>query len=141
MFIQRRIDPLPWDPWFRGFDQLFSDQDRSYRAPVRSEVTEEDEYFALRVELPGFTEKDVRVDFDAGVLAISAERKSEAKEGEAPAPAPAKVRSERRLTKSFEVGDAVDPEKITAEMHAGVLTVKLPKHTRVKARQIAVRAA
>jgi len=51
------------------------------------------------------------------------------------------VRSERRLTKSFEVGDAVDPEKITAEMHAGVLTVKLPKHTRVKARQIAVRAA
>ena len=139
MFIQRRIDPFFRDPWFRGFDQLFSEPERSYRAPMRSEVTEEDEYFALRVELPGFTEKDVRVAFDGGVLTISAETKPDSKEGEPSAPA--KARPERRLTKSFEVGEAVDPEKITAEMHAGVLTVKLPKHSRTKARQIEVRAA
>lgn len=153
MYIQRRVDPLGWNQWFRGFDELFQDYGRAprYRAPVRSSITEEEEYFLLRVELPGFTEKDVRVNFDAGVLTISAEatrdtsdkekdEKSQ-KAAEAPERSASAAHSEVRLSRSFELGDAIDPEQITAEMRAGVLTVRLPKHSRTKPRQIAVRAA
>ena len=142
MFIQRRVDPFSWDPWFggfRGWNELFQDQARNqrHRASVRSSITEEEEQFLLRLELPGFNQNDVRVDFDAGVLTVSAERKSEKSEK------PEKVEngSEAAVSRSFELGDAIDPEQITAEMKDGVLTVKLPKHARTKPRQITVRAA
>ena len=42
--------------------------------------------------------------------------------------------------RTFTVGEAIDAEKISAEMHNGVLTVHLPKSEKVKPRRIEVKA-
>jgi HSP20 family molecular chaperone IbpA len=42
--------------------------------------------------------------------------------------------------RSFTIGEAIDAEKISAEMHNGVLTRHLPKSERVKPRRIEVKA-
>ena len=40
----------------------------------------------------------------------------------------------------FKVGDSIDVEKITAKVEHGVLRVTLPKHDRVKPREIPIEA-
>ena len=42
--------------------------------------------------------------------------------------------------RTFTVGEAIDTEKISAEMQGGVLTVHLPKSEKVKPRRIEVKA-
>jgi HSP20 family protein len=42
--------------------------------------------------------------------------------------------------RSFTIGEAIDAEKISAEMHNGVLTLHLPKSEKVKPRRIEVKA-
>lgn len=42
--------------------------------------------------------------------------------------------------RSFTVGDAIDAEKISAELKHGVLTLRLPKSERVKPRKIEVKS-
>ena len=42
--------------------------------------------------------------------------------------------------RTFAIGEAIDAEKISAEMSGGVLTLHLPKSEKVKPRRIAVKA-
>jgi len=42
--------------------------------------------------------------------------------------------------RTFSIGEAIDAEKISAEMSGGVLTLHLPKSEKVKPRRIAVKA-
>jgi HSP20 family protein len=139
MYIQSRFDPLGWDQLFRGFDRFFQEFDRDYwnEASAKSALTEEDDHFALRVEVPGLSDKDVHVDFDAGVLTISAERKASVPEGYE---ARRRERPDLHVSRSFALGDAVDPEKITAEIKDGVLTVRIGKTAAQKKRSIQVTA-
>ena len=43
--------------------------------------------------------------------------------------------------RTFTIGDAIDAEKISAEMHSGVLKLHLPKSEKVKPRRIEVKAS
>ncbi len=137
MFTISRFEPLGFDPWFRGLDRFFQELDRDFRneTSTRAALEEEDENYVLRLELPGLTEKDVRVDFDAGILTVAAERRPQVPEGFEPR---RRERGELRVSQSFALGDAVDPEKITAEMKDGILTVRIAKAAAQKRRTINV---
>ena len=139
MYLQSRFDPLGWDQWFRGFDRFFQELDRDFRndASARPSLEGEDDSYVLYVELPGLTEKDVRVDFDRGVLTVSAERNPEVPQG---FEARRRERSGLRLSRSFALGDTVDPDKITAEIKDGVLSVRIAKAPAQKRRAIQVNA-
>ena len=139
MYIQRRFDPLGWDQWFRSFDRFFQEFDRDAwnEGAARSAFEEEDDHYALRVDLPGLTEKDVRVDFDAGVLTVSAARSPKVPEG---FEARRRERGELGVSRSFALGDTVDPEKISAEIKDGVLTVRIAKAPAQRRRTIEVTA-
>ena len=121
-------DPASWDDLFRGFDQLFRGLDRD--APITSyghapsQVVEEDGRYVLTVEAPGLTEKDVKVDVHDGVLTVTAERTPEAPQGFA---VRRRERPVVRFSKSYVIGDKLDPERTTAEIKDGVLTVGIAK--------------
>jgi HSP20 family molecular chaperone IbpA len=94
----------------------------------RVTFTDAGENFELSADVPGMTEKDVEVSIDQGVISIKGERK--ARNGE-----PA-----MKLSRSFTLPTDIDPDKITATVQHGVLTVVLPKAAAVKPRQIEVKA-
>jgi HSP20 family protein len=135
-------DPLGWDDLFRGFDVLFREIDRD--APLSSfgraasAMREEAERFVLDVEVPGLTDKDVKVDLHDGVLTVTAARTVE------PPPAYTALRRERsavRFSRSFTLGDRVDAEKTTAEIKDGVLTVGIGKAAGVQKKSIPVKVS
>lgn len=135
----------PWGAWdmFRSFDRFFQEFDRDeglrsfgYAPPAKME--DEGERFVLRVDVPGVNEKDIHVDFHEGVLTVSAERSVEVPEG---FEARRRERADSRFARSYVLGEKVDPEKTTAELKDGVLTVTVAKAPGAQKKTISIKAA
>lgn len=91
----------------------------------------------LEADLPGLGEKDVQISIHQDVLTLSGERQKDAPQGWFV------HRQERRpvkFSRSFALPCKVDPEKSTATLKNGVLTITLNKAIEAQPRQIAVKA-
>jgi HSP20 family protein len=94
--------------------------------PVQSppvDVFESDEAYLLRADVPGVAQEGVEIEFHKGRLSLVARREQDP------------VRFER----SFRFADRVDADGIEAELHAGVLELRLPKASEARPRKIAIR--
>jgi len=79
----------------------------------------------IEAELPGMDEKDVSVTLSNGVLTLKGEKKSEREEKKDDYHLT--ERSYGSFQRSFQLGDSVDADKVTAAFEKGVLKVTLPK--------------
>ena len=68
-----------FDEAFRGFGFAASPQEAPSFAP-RVDVTESDEAYTVRADLPGLEEKDIQVSLEEGVLSIQGKLESEKEE-------------------------------------------------------------
>jgi len=89
------------------------------------DISETDNEYLLRAELPAVKKEDVHVTFDDGMLTISGERKQQREE---------KGEKFHRMesfygtfSRAFSLPDAIDAAAIRAESKDGVLTVRVPK--------------
>ncbi len=108
---------------------------------VAVDVAERDDAFEITAELPGVTAGDVEVTVAGRRLTLKAEKKEESESA-----AEGRRMSERRygaLSRSFDLPDDVDPERIQASHADGVLKIVLPRTAKPKAeaRRIEVKAA
>ena len=133
----------PWDP-FRELDELQNRLATMFgRIPQRQgartgneAISEDENAFLLKLDLPEVPKDAVRVSAENGVLTISGERKLEKEE-----PGKKFHRIERaygRFVRSFVLPDNVDPTKVTASMKDGVLEVRLVKAEQAKPKQIEI---
>ena len=100
------------------------------------DISETPDQLVFHVELPGFTQEDLKLRAENGVLTLEGERKFE-KESEKKA----YHRVERaygRFVRAFSLPVNVDPEKIHATLVDGVLTVELPKREEAKPKSIPI---
>lgn len=122
----------------RMFDQLQGirrTENTSVWTP-RTDISELDDRYVIRMDTPGLTRKDLEVQLHQGVLSVSGERKSEHEEkGEK------WYKAERRygrFNRSFTLPEASDENKVTASLKDGVLTIEVKKHEEKKPRQIKI---
>jgi HSP20 family protein len=105
------------------------------------EVSEEGNELRVRVDLPGISKDNVKVDVQEGALVIQGERREERTEG---GEAQGFRRSERRygsFCRSIPLPDYVDAEKADARMKDGVLNITLPiTEERRQARRLEIKA-
>lgn len=92
--------------------------------------------FLVRAEVPGLSEKEVNLQVHENTLTISGERKSDVPEGYS---VHRQERGPVKFSRSYSFNTQVDPEKTTATIKDGVLTVKLAKAESAKPRQILVK--
>lgn len=134
--------PLGWDELFRGFDRIFREVDRDLPLAsfgfAPSALTDEGDKFVLRVDAPGVADKDVHVELENGTLTVTAERKDEVPAGYA---VKRRERGTIRFSRSYSLGEQLDPEKTTAQLKDGVLTVTVAKSPAATRRQIQVKAS
>lgn len=144
---------IPWKAERRGFPWLDEDFDNIFEGffrPLRAweqapsgalvpaiDVSEDDEQYLVRAELPGVKKDDINISLEDGVLHISAETKSEQEEKKGGRV----IRQERhygKYVRSLRLVNTVDEQKVKAKYKDGVLELVLPKSESVKPKQIAV---
>ena len=98
------------------------------------DITEDDQEYLFKADLPEMKKGDVKVTIENGILYISGERRAEKEE---------KKRKFHRLERffgtferTFTVPEDADPTKIVAEFRDGVLQVHLPKRPMPKPKTI-----
>jgi len=143
-----------WDP-FKELDNLHQQLSAAFgRAPWRRkdsdqetlplatwaplvDITEDDNEYLIKAELPEVRKEDVRVSVENGVLSISGERKIE--KDEKTTRFHRVERSYGSFVRSFTLPEGTDGAKVKAEFKDGLLKVHLPKSEQAKPRSIEVK--
>jgi HSP20 family protein len=114
---------------FQGFFRpMRSLGDELTMPDVKLDVSESDQAYTVKAELPGVEKQDIDVKIDGNVVSITAkaERTKALKEGER------LIRSERysgMISRTFSLDSEVDEDAASAQYQDGVLTLTLPKKT------------
>jgi HSP20 family protein len=117
---------LGWDPFFGG-------RQVSSFAPT-FEVKETTDQFVIKADLPGVEEKSLDINVHHGVLSVAGHRDAEErKDGETYA---LYERQFGSFTRSFQLPEVADGERIAAQLVNGVLTLSVPKKAEAKPRKI-----
>lgn len=141
---------VSWSP-FREMEDLFNQYGRLLgrsgsvvnpdEAPVEwrpvANISETDNDYVIRAELPEVEKKDIQVTVHEGVITLKGERRLERRE---------QNEKHHRIesfygtfARSFSLPADVDESKIAAECKDGVLTVRLPKAEARKPREVDVK--
>ncbi|MFO0691878.1 MAG: Hsp20/alpha crystallin family protein [Myxococcota bacterium] len=131
------------DPFRSLFDRFFQEGPESGRplqpfAAPHVDITETNEEYRVRAELPGVSKDDVTVELDHGLLTIRGEKKSQRDE---------KLEKGRRLectygafSRSFSLPQDADADQISARFKDGVLDVTIKRSAASKPRQVAIKS-
>ncbi len=92
----------------------------------------------LQAEVPGLGEKDIQLTVTQDAITLAGERKLDVAEGYA---VHRQERGAWKFARSFTLPVKIDPEKTSATVKDGVLTVALAKAPEAQPRQIAVKAS
>ena len=126
------------DDLFRGFFvRPVSYEGSQGAAQFRVDVSENEQAYVLRADIPGVKKNDINVSIDGDTVAISAEVKNEkeVKNGERV------LRSERyygKLYRAFTLGQAVEETGTSAKYANGVLELALPKKAAAQAKRVTI---
>ena len=118
---------------FRSKEELTENGRRTTPFPV--DICETDEGFVVMGEMPGVTKKGVNIQVSENELTITGRFLVDL-DGEEHVTFREIPGADYRRT--FTLSDAVDREKISAELNDGVLTVRLAKSDSVKPREIQI---
>lgn len=116
-------DPFYRMPATRAHDVLYGKHGKNL---MKTDVRELDNGYELDMDLPGFKKDEVQVEVKDGYLTVSAAKgldKDEKKEGKF-------IRQERysgQCSRSFYVGEGVEPKDVSAKFEDGILKISLPK--------------
>jgi HSP20 family protein len=125
------------DRLFGGFSLEVPFAGEGEWAPVM-DVTETENGFVVKTEVPGIDPKQVDVQVTGDVVTVRGERKEEKEEKKENY-----LRRERvygSFSRSVRLPAPVDPKGVEARYTAGVLTIRLPKSEESRKRKIEIKA-
>jgi len=129
----RTIQSRMLEPFFGRFNFDDDLSGGTWAPPV--DLAEEADKVLVRVEVPGMDEKDLKVNYEDGLLTISGERAFEKKDDRNYHRI---ERSYGSFVRSFSLPRSVDVNKISAAYRNGILEIEIPKLEESKPRQIQV---
>ena len=95
---------------------------------MKTDIKEKDNGYEFEIDLPGFAKDEVKVSLENGYMTIEAAKGLDKDEKEKETGK--YIRKERyagACTRSFYVGEEVDPDEIKAEFKHGILKLFVPK--------------
>lgn len=116
-----RLVPTTWGPAQRTFNPAI-------------DVRANDEEIVFACDVPGVKRDDLELTVEEGVLTIRGQRRDQAKENDRVL----RGRSYGAFATRFTLPDDVDPDRMTADLSDGVLTITLPKQPKAKPRRIQI---
>ena len=131
IFGENLFDDFFSDPFgmmvSQGRDPLYGKHAKNL---MKTDVRETEDSYELDVDLPGFKKDEIHIELKNGYLTISAakglDKDAEDKKGKY-------IRQERcagACSRTFYVGDGVEPEDVTARFENGILQLSIPKEAK-----------
>jgi HSP20 family protein len=103
---------------------------------VKVNVVENKDNYILTAEVPGLTEKDIDIEIKDGLITLKGHtEESQEKEEDHYR---MKEFSHRNFERSFRIGEGIDPDKVSAQLNHGVLTMVLPRREEAKPKTVKV---
>lgn len=96
------------------------------------DIAETEMEFICTAELPGLTDKEIEVSFEAGELKLKGEKRSDHEMGKNGSRFHVVERTYGAFERTFAFPTEIDATKVSAEFKNGILTVRLPKATNGK---------
>ncbi len=132
-FIDMRDEFLK--PFDQVFDQMLTQQFPNFAeqtgidflkgAYPKCNILDMDDSVSVVAEIPGLTKDEVNIKVENGVMTISGKQAFASKDMEVKY-----IRRELKhssFKRSFELGDTLDPSKISANFENGILNITIPK--------------
>jgi HSP20 family protein len=137
-------DPLymPWDPlrdmraWQERLEHLTTHHRDAWAPPI--DVYETADRYVIAAELPGLAREQIELAFEDSRLTIRGQRHDRSPGGE-PVHYHQVERGHGAFARTFEFGEPIAVEAVSADLTNGVLTVILPKMPSPPIRKIEVR--
>jgi HSP20 family protein len=135
-----------FDELRQRFDRVWDEYDRPERDGQRARaiswprvnVFDEGAAFVVEADVPGMTQKDLRLTVNESTVTFEGSRKSDAPQGYS---IHRQERGAYEFSRSFSLPFKADADKCTAIVKDGVLTVTIAKAKESQPRQIEVRAS
>ena len=108
----------------QGRDPLYGKHAKNL---MRTDVRETEDTYELDVDLPGFKKDEVTLELKDGVLTIQAVKGLDKDETDKKGKYIRQERYAGACSRSFYVGEHVEPEDIRAKFENGILQISLPK--------------
>jgi HSP20 family protein len=131
--LHRRMNRAFGDAWF-GQPLSFGTTGMTASWP-RANLYDTGPSLKALIQTPGLKEEDLNVEVHGDILTISGERKVEVPEGYR---VHRNERGSRSFSRSFGLPCRVDPEKTSAQLTNGVLTITMEKHPESQPKKISV---
>jgi HSP20 family molecular chaperone IbpA len=116
------------------FDDVFGDVFENNNEAMKTDVRLVGDNYLLDVALPGYDKEDIKLELERGYLTITAEHKEkETKKDEK------YIRRESfygKCSRTFYVGDNLSDEDIKANYKNGILSVTVPKTSKVDNKKV-----
>ncbi|MEE9277017.1 MAG: Hsp20/alpha crystallin family protein [Dehalococcoidia bacterium] len=134
----------------RAFDDTFPgrwfpESDAWVRAPGRGralslDVYETDDGLTVEAPLPGFSKDDIDVTLEQGKLTIRAQKHDESEENKSENGRTYVLRERRHgvASRSLLIGEAYDPDSVSASLNDGLLTLQIKKAATVEPKRILI---
>ena len=130
LFNKNLIDNL-----FEDFDTNFWDA-TSYSP--NTDVVEHKDNYEIRVDVPGFEEKDLNIELKNGYLKISGKIEKTNEEKDEGKKYIIKERCYSKFERTFKLPENTNAEKVDAKLKNGVLNIKVEKKEEEKPKSIKI---
>ena len=97
---------------------------------MKTDVRETEDSYELDVDLPGFKKDEVNVELKNGYLTIQAAKGLDKDETDKKGKYIRQERYAGSCSRSFYIGNEVDPAAVTAKFENGILQISVPKASR-----------
>ena len=108
----------------QGRDPLYGKHAKNL---MKTDVRETDDSYELDVDLPGFTKDEVSVELKNGYLTIQAAKGLDKDQSDKKGKYIRQERYAGACSRTFYVGEEVQPEDVTAKFENGILQLSIPK--------------
>ena len=133
------VSPATLDELRREFDGAFSsfsqDSRNSDRSRVPMALWEADDRIVLEFEVPGVSQENLDVQYEAGVLTVSANRIAP----EQPGTLKHNEHSHGEFLRRVHLDESLDPTSIEADLQNGVLTLSIRRRVEAQPVKVTVR--
>jgi len=108
----------------QGRDPLYGKHAKNL---MKTDVRETESTYELDVDLPGFTKDEVNVELKNGYLTIQAAKGLDKDQSDKKGKYIRQERYAGACSRTFYVGEEVEPEDVTAKFENGILQLSIPK--------------